>query len=125
LAITGGCRRLGVEVHHLVIAGHTLQASWSLEHPVPVSSVVEIATELRRHGSGRELPRLVVQTVLGECDFGLTGIPIRRNDDGVAFRMLAVAADEWPRSDPSFELPSAVELDEDDRPVVPVPGLRP
>jgi L-lysine 2,3-aminomutase len=123
LAITGNCRRMGIEVHHLVLAGHPLQASWALEHPIPVASVFDLATELRREGSGRELPRLVVQTALGECDFGLTGVPVPRGDGGVSFRMLAAGPDDWPRADPSFALPPDLEIDARGRPVVPIRGM--
>lgn len=124
LEITARCRRLGIEVHHLVLAGHPLQTEWAADHPVPVGRVIDIATALRRDGSGRELPRLVVQTVLGECDFGLTGEPLRRSDDGgVSFRLLATTVDDLRRLDPDFELPAGVELDEKGRPIVRVPGM--
>ncbi len=124
LAITGGCRRIGVEVHHLVLAGHPLQAAWSAEHPVAVGRVVDLATVLRRHGSGRELPRLVVQTALGECDFGLTGIPLRRAEDGaVAFRLAAEVLDDLRELDPGWVPPAWVEIDDHGRPIVPVAGM--
>ncbi|HSN54387.1 MAG TPA: hypothetical protein VLT32_06925 [Candidatus Sulfomarinibacteraceae bacterium] len=124
VGITAACRRLGVEVHHLVVAGHPLQAEWAAEHPVAVGRVVDLATALRRDGSGRELPRLILQTDFGEHDFGLTAVPIRRGADGsLAFRLLAADLDGLRELDPSFELPPGVELDADNHPVVAVPGM--
>jgi L-lysine 2,3-aminomutase len=125
LTITSSCRRIGIEVHHLVLAGHPLQQrAWADEHPVSVGRIVDLATFLRRHGSGRELPRLIVQTTLGECDFGLTGVPVRLGDDGsVGFRMLGVDLDDLRDLDPGFELPPGVELDDRGHPVVPVSGM--
>ncbi len=125
LAITSGCRRFGIEVHHLVLAGHPLQErGWADDHPVAIGRVVDLATFLRRHGSGRELPRLIVQTALGECDFGLTGVPVRLDDDGaVGFRLLGADLERLRDLDPGFELPAEIELDDQGRPVVPVPGM--
>jgi hypothetical protein len=125
LAMTSGCRRIGVEVHHLVLAGHLLQQrGWVDEHPIPVGRVIDLATSLRRHGSGRELPRLIVQTALGECDFGLTGVPVRfGGNGGVAFRLLGVGLDDLRALNPDAELPAGVELDDGGHPVVPVRGM--
>ncbi len=124
LAMTASCRRLGIEVHHLVLAGHPLQADWAVDHPVAVGRVIDLATALRRHGSGRELPRFVVQTALGECDFGLTGQPLRGGVDGsVAFRLLATTLEDLRQIDPQLELPSGVEIEPQGCPVVPVRGM--
>jgi hypothetical protein len=124
VGITAACRRLGIEVHHLVVAGHALQAEWAAEHPVAVGRVVDLATALRRDGSGRELPRLILQTDLGEHDFGLTAVPIRRGADGsLAFRLLAADLDGLRELDSTFELPRGLELDADGHPVVAVPGM--
>ena len=124
IGITAACRRLGIEVHHLVVAGHPLQAEWATEHPVAVGRVVDLATALRRDGSGRELPRLILQTALGEHDFGLTAVPVRRGPEGsLAFRLLAADLEGLRELDPAFELPPDVELDADGCPVVPVAGM--
>ncbi|HSL16639.1 MAG TPA: lysine 2,3-aminomutase, partial [Methylomirabilota bacterium] len=124
VGITAACRRLGIEVHHLVVAGHPLQEEWATEHPVPVGRVVDLATALRRDGSGRELPRLILQTAFGEHDFGLTAVPIRRGAEGsLAFRLLAADLEGLRELDPSFELPPGVELDADGHPVAVVPGM--
>jgi hypothetical protein len=124
LDFTSRCRRLGIEVHHLVLSGHPLQQDWAAVHPVPVGRVVDLATALRREGSGRELPRLIVETVLGECDFGLTARPVRVGDGGsVAFRLPTSTIDDLRAVDQAFELPSEIEMDDDGHPIVPVPGM--
>jgi len=113
-----------VEVHHLVLAGHPLQEEWAARHPVPIGRVVDLASALRRDGSGRELPRLIVQTALGECDFGVTGWPVRAGDDGsVAFRLATSTVAALRELDPAFEVPAGVGVDDDGRPVVPVGGM--
>jgi L-lysine 2,3-aminomutase len=124
LELTSRCRRSGIEVHHLLLAGHPLQQDWAAAHPVPVGRVVDLATALRREGSGRELPRLIVQTVLGECDFGLTGRPVRTGDHGsIAFRLPASTVEDLRELDRAFDLPAGVELDDLGRPLVPVAGM--
>jgi lysine 2,3-aminomutase len=124
LAITAACRRIGIEVHHLVLAGHPLQRRWAAEHPVAMGRVIDLATVLRRRGSGRELPRLILQTAFGEHDFGLTAVPIRRGRGAsVSFRLLDVDLDGLRELDPGFELPSGVKLDGDSRPLVRIRGI--
>ena len=66
------CRRAGIEFHHLYVAGLPVQDHWNPQHPVALYDVVDIATRVRREGSGREVPRYIVRTVLGEVDFGLS-----------------------------------------------------
>ena len=51
-----GCRRAGIEFHHLYVAGLPIQDQWNREHPVALYDVIDIATRVRREGSGREVP---------------------------------------------------------------------
>jgi lysine 2,3-aminomutase len=64
--------RAGIEYHHLYVAGLAVQDHWNRIHPVALYDVVDIATRVRREGSGREVPSYIIRTVLGEVDFGLS-----------------------------------------------------
>ena len=122
-AITAGCRRMGLEVHHLVVAGHPVQSSWNADHPVYLGDVIELASALRRRGSGRELPHWVVMTPLGEADLGLTAEVAERDTAGVRLRLLTPSPGDLRRLDPKWQPPEGVEIDPDGFPVVQIPGL--
>ncbi|MEE4242224.1 MAG: radical SAM protein, partial [Desulfopila sp.] len=66
------CREAGIEFHHLYIAGLEVQERWNSDNPVALYDVVDIATRVRRDGSGREVPRYIIRSILGEVDFGLS-----------------------------------------------------
>ena len=66
------CRKAGIEFHHLYVAGLPIQDYWNTKNPVALYDVVDIATRVRREGSGREVPRYIIRTLLGEVDFGLS-----------------------------------------------------
>ena len=70
-ALAFACRKAGIEFHHLYVAGLPIQHKWNRERPVALYDVVDIATKVRREGSGREVPRYIISTGLGEVDFGL------------------------------------------------------
>jgi len=90
LRIAGSCRRLGIEMHHVVVAGHPVQAAWAAQRSLSLGRVVELSDHLRRFGSGRELPHYVVMTERGEVDLGLTARVIGAAADGqVTLRLLA------------------------------------
>ncbi|HDR16579.1 MAG TPA: radical SAM protein, partial [Desulfobacteraceae bacterium] len=72
-------RSLGIEFHHLYVAGHPIQRFWSRTHPIDIPDVSDIASRVRMEGSGREIPRYIIMTELGEVDFGLTSRLFRRN----------------------------------------------
>jgi L-lysine 2,3-aminomutase len=123
-SLTDACRRIGIEVHNLYLAGHPIQADWSLEHPVYASQIVDLATRLRTSCSGRQLPFLVIRTALGEVDFGLTGIVVGEDDEGWAkVKLLAYPVDARREIAPGIPVPDAVEIDPDGHPIVTVPGL--
>ena len=42
------CRQSGIEFHHLYIAGLPIQLPWSEEYPVDVSTLIDIASTIRR-----------------------------------------------------------------------------
>ncbi len=72
-------RKTGLEFHHLYVAGLPIQQKWNIEHPVDSYNVVDIATKVRREGSGREIPRYMISTCLGEVDYGLTSSFVHDN----------------------------------------------
>jgi len=65
--------------HHLYTEGLPIQQKWNRDHPVDSYDVVDIATKVRREGSGREIPRYMILSPLGEVDYGLTSFFIHDN----------------------------------------------
>jgi L-lysine 2,3-aminomutase len=124
LALSAGCRRMGIEFHHLILAGMPLQAEWNVEHPVHLGHVIDLASHLRQNGSGRELPAYIIRTPLGEVDFALS-CEVAETDEsgGVLVRLLTYTLDDYRAMDPGFTPPSPARFDERGYPVVPVRGL--
>ncbi len=120
--IAYACRSNGLEFHHLYVAGLPLQKQWSEKYPIDVSDVIDIATRVRRDGSGREIPRYIIRTVLGEVDFGLTSKMFSHNGT-IGVKLLSYDLDYFRNMDSSFSWPNAVTPDEDGHPIVVVPGL--
>ncbi|MFO7785078.1 MAG: radical SAM protein [Desulfatiglandales bacterium] len=116
------CRDTGVEFHHVYVAGHPMQASRNSEHPVDVDDVLDIATWVRRDGSGREIPAYILLTELGEVDFGLSSRLVER-EGGLWARLLSYDLAYFQAMDPEYNWPEGVAPEENGRPVVPVPGL--
>ncbi|HHP7235290.1 MAG TPA: lysine 2,3-aminomutase, partial [Desulfobacterales bacterium] len=102
--------------------GLPLQQQWNRRRPVDVVDVIDIATRVRRDGSGREIPRYVIATELGEVDFGLTATMLRR-DDGIYVRLAPYRLAYYRDMAPDFQWPPAVALDADDVPMLKVEGL--
>jgi lysine 2,3-aminomutase len=116
------CRRAGIEFHHLYVAGLSIQDRWNRENPVALYDVVDIATRVRREGSGREVPRYIIRTVLGEVDFGLSSTIVGAGD-GLRLKLLPYERSYYRSMSPDFDWPAGVEADVDGHPVVPVVGL--
>jgi len=115
-------RRSGIEFHHLYVAGLPLQSPWNVKHPVDSYDVIDIATMVRREGSGREIPRYIIATPLGEVDYGLTSAFIREGH-AVKVKLTCYDAAYYRSMDPDFVFPAGVEQDPDGCPVLPLPGL--
>lgn len=115
-------RECGIEFHHLYVAGLPLQRQWNGRQPVDVADVIDIATRVRREGSGREIPRYILATRLGEVDFGLTSALLRR-DDALCVRLAPYRLEYYRRMDPDFQWPDDVALDYDGVPALKVEGL--
>ena len=116
------CRKAGIEFHHLYVAGLPGQSHWNHRNPVSLYDVVDIATRVRREGSGREIPRYIIRTVLGEVDFGLSSSVVGEGAN-LAVILLAYDLDCFKALDPDFIWPDGIEEDENGHPIVPVTGL--
>lgn len=114
-------RQTGIEFHHLYVAGLPVQKTWNIDHPVDSWDVIDIATMVRREGSGREIPRYMISTPLGEVDYGITSSLIR---EGQTVKLKLNCYDEayFKAMDPEFTFGKEIELHED-RPVVKIAGL--
>lgn len=124
LTLTSALRRLGIEVHHLLLAGTKLQEEWNEAHPVHPGDVIDLASHLREFGSGRELPAYVIRTPLGEVDFGLTcEIRGHSRGGGALVRLLTHTLEEYRNMHPGFLPPRDVTFDAEGYPLVPVRGL--
>jgi hypothetical protein len=117
-----GCRKAGIEFHHLYVAGLPVQNRWNRDNPVALYDVVDIATRVRREGSGREVPRYIIRTVLGEVDFGLSSTILGRDGD-LSVKLLPYDLSYFTAMQPDFTWPADVSEDVDGKPVVPVAGL--
>ncbi len=117
-----GLRQIGIEFHQIYVAGWPLQEAWSAKHPVDLQDVIDIATRVRRDGSGREIPRYVVLTELGDVDFGLTS-KILTDNGQMRLTLLPYTRDYYKSMDPEFEWPERVTTDHDGHPVLPISGL--
>lgn len=115
-------RSNGVEFHHLYTAGLPLQQMLNEAYPADVTDVIDIAARVRRDGSGREIPRYIIRTPLGEVDFGLTSKLIRR-EGRLYVRLTPYNKAYYQSLNPAFEWPDGVEVDEDGHPLVEVSGL--
>jgi len=116
------CRQIGIELYHLYVAGLPIQDEWNADAPVEATDVIHIATHLRRHESGRELPLYVVRTAVGDADFNLTAIPCRAEEDRTFFRLRPYSVAHFRGFCPDFALPQEAH-EEDGAIVAPVRGI--
>jgi L-lysine 2,3-aminomutase len=117
-----GCRKAGIEFHHLYAAGLPIQDRWNRKNPVALYDIIDIATKVRREGSGREVPRYIIRTTLGEVDFGLSSTIVGR-DTTLAVKLLPYDLAYFTSMSPNFTWPANVEEDADGKPIVPITGL--
>jgi L-lysine 2,3-aminomutase len=116
------CRKIGLEFHHLYVAGLPLQKDWSQTHPVDIANLIDIATRVRKDGSGREIPRYIILTELGEVDFGLTS-KLSEANGRMSLKLLPYTLDYFKGMDPAYDWPAHVKIDTDGKPIIPVAGL--
>ena len=115
-------RKAGLEFHHLYVAGLPIQEKWNADHPVDSYDVVDIATKVRREGSGREIPRYMISTCLGEVDYGLTSSFVHDNGH-LKIKLGCYDVSYYKGLAEDFVLPQGITTDDDGFPVVPVKGL--
>ncbi|HCY86416.1 MAG TPA: lysine 2,3-aminomutase, partial [Desulfobacteraceae bacterium] len=115
-------RTAGMEFHHLYVAGTPLQSVWNHDFPVDSWDVTDIATKVRREGSGREIPRYIIATPLGEVDYGLTSTFIREGDR-LKLRLSCYDKSYFDSIDEKAGLADEVSFDESGCPVTVVRGL--
>ena len=124
LRISNLYRETGIEFCNVLVCGTALQASWNVENPIDLNSVIDIASHLRSFGSGRELPRYLLRTPLGEVDYSITPRIFSVDGDGrVRMTLRPHDLDYYRSIDPEFSWPEGVELDEDGHPVLPLVGV--
>ncbi|OQX23938.1 MAG: hypothetical protein BWK80_23410 [Desulfobacteraceae bacterium IS3] len=116
------CRQIGIEFHHLYAAGLPLQNSWNENRPVDSGDVIDIASRLRRDGSGREIPKYIIRTELGEVDFGLTSKLVEAQGQ-TWIKLLPYNLSYYRDMDAGFSLPAHVKTDKDGRLLIPAKGL--
>jgi len=104
------------------VTGLAVQDYWNRNNPVTLYDVVDIATKVRRDGSGREVPRYIIRTVLGEVDFGLSSTIIGEGEK-LSVKLLPYQLSYFTAMSPGFKWPDEVTEDADGKPVVPVAGL--
>jgi lysine 2,3-aminomutase len=121
-ALSFQLRQAGIEFHHLYVAGLPHQVTHNRSNPVRLCDVIAIATRVRREGSGREIPRYVIRTMLGEVDFGLTSRFALENGS-VQVGLLPYRFSYYQAMDRDFEWPSGVDVDAGGVPIVKVPGI--
>ena len=126
MSLATACRRIGLELHHAVVAGLPVQQSWNAERPISLAQVVDIASYLRANGSGRELPTYVVATPIGDLDVGL-GFHLCAVDDEGSAQITARAFDREliQRIWASGSTMDGVTFDPDGAPVLAIEGLAP
>jgi L-lysine 2,3-aminomutase len=117
-----GCRKAGIEFHHLYVAGLPIQDQWNTKNPVALYDVVDIAARVRREGSGREVPRYIIRTTLGEVDFGLSSTLVGEGEN-LSVKLLPYELSYFTALSPNFTWPDDIKEDLEGKPVVPVAGL--
>ncbi|MFC1705262.1 4Fe-4S cluster-binding domain-containing protein [Planctomycetota bacterium] len=124
LGISSACRELGIEFCNVYVAGLPIQESWNVELPLELSGVVDIASHVRRHGSGREVPRYLLRTSLGEVVFAIVPrIFVPQDDGSLRVRMVGYDLEYFQDLAADFQWPVGVSLDDDGTPLVAVPGV--
>jgi hypothetical protein len=84
--------------------------------------LIDIASTVRREGSGREIPRYIISTALGEVDYGLTSA-FDIDGKSVWVRLLPYNLAYYQSMSSSFEWPDDIRLDKEGKPALRISGL--
>ncbi len=122
MALAYGLRGAGIEFHHCYVAGLPLQRRHNADRPLDTADVIDIATTVRREGSGREIPRYIIATPLGEVDFGLTS-RLKATGGVLHLKLQPYTLDYFKEMDPAYQWPQGVSEDAAGVPLWTVPGL--
>jgi len=114
-------RKTGIEFHHVYVAGLPIQNSWNNDFPIDSYDVTDIATMVRREGSGREIPGYIIRTDLGEVDYGLSS-SFRHGTGGCKIKLDCYDKGYYREMNPSYSFAPELEW-EDEKPVIEVQGL--
>ncbi|MBU0969968.1 MAG: radical SAM protein [Proteobacteria bacterium] len=122
-----GLRRAGITFHHVYAAGLAVQNRFNRVHPIETDQVLAIASHVRKVCSGREIPLYMIQTSLGEVDFGLTSTlvlePNSQDEKKWFLRLEPYSADYFRAMDPGFTLSKTEARDVGGTLMVPIIGL--
>ncbi len=66
-------RHAAIEFHHLYVSGLKIQEKFN-DHPIDSQQIIDIASEVRKLCSGRQIPLYICWTPIGERDFGLSDL---------------------------------------------------
>lgn len=120
--LTFGYRKAGIEFHHLYVAGLPFQQEWNNVRPVDMYDVIDIASKIRREGSGREGPRYIIQTPVGEVYYGLTS-SFYLEEEHLMIKLDSYKLSYYQNMDPDFVLPEGIKTDSDGKLIMKVTGL--
>ena len=73
VALAHGLRHAAIEFHHLYVSGLEIQEKFN-GHPIDSQRIIDIASEVRKECSGREIPLYIRRTPSGEKDFGISDL---------------------------------------------------
>ena len=115
-------RKAAIEFHHLYVAGLPQQLLYNCDQPINMGEIIAIATQVRREGSGRELPRYIIRTPLGEVDYGLA-TTFDWEDGMVWAKLLPYNLAYYEDMTHAFTWPQGIRVDNEGVPSVRVAGL--
>lgn len=122
-----GLRWAGITFHHVYAAGLAVQNRFNRAFPIETDQVLAIASHVRKVCSGREIPLYMIQTPLGEVDFGLTSTLVQQsNTNGKEewfLRLDPYSGDYFRAMDPGFTLSKTDAREVDGTLILPMIGL--
>ncbi len=112
-------RGYGMQFHHVYVAGLEIQNALNSDQKIEFDDIIDIATRVRREGSGREIPAYIIKTDIGEVDFGLS-TRFTPDQETVTTELLPYTLDYFRAMDPEFTWPATVCCNDNGMPVITV-----